>query len=143
MRPNILVIDDDPVIHDVIKAELKDNYHVYSAMSAAQAFDNLMAIVVNVILLDIFMPGVDGFTLLTEIKSVPGYRKIPIIVISSLDDSYFLHKLRTSVAFGHVPKPLKKETLIKMIEDALFFSSKYASGPISENPKLRPLPLVE
>lgn len=83
----ILIVDDEPANRDLLEAMLTgEGYTVIAASSGERA----LAIVANqppdLILLDIMMPGMDGYQVTAAIKSSPVTRNIPIIVITVLDD---------------------------------------------------------
>ena len=81
---NVLVVDDDPSIVDMIRLGLEtDGMHVVSAGDGAEALDVLSREPVDVILLDIMMPKVDGWMALMEIRNNPVTADIPVIMLTA------------------------------------------------------------
>ena len=81
---NVLVVDDDPSIVDMIRLGLEtDGMHVLSAGDGAEALDVLSREPVDVILLDIMMPKVDGWMALMEIRNNPVTTDIPVIMLTA------------------------------------------------------------
>ncbi len=81
---NVLVVDDDPSIVDMIRLGLEtDGMHVLSAGDGAEALDVLGREPVDVILLDIMMPKVDGWMALMEIRNNPVTADIPVIMLTA------------------------------------------------------------
>jgi DNA-binding LytR/AlgR family response regulator len=81
---NVLIVDDDPSIVEMIKLGLEtDGMHVLSAGDGAEALDVLARETVDVILLDIMMPKVDGWMALMEIRNNPLTADIPVIMLSA------------------------------------------------------------
>jgi len=81
---NVLVVDDDPSIVDMIRLGLEtDGMHVVSAGDGAEAPDVLGREPVDVILLDIMMPKVDGWMALMEIRNNPVTADIPVIMLTA------------------------------------------------------------
>jgi CheY-like chemotaxis protein len=86
-RPRILVVDDDHDYQATVRLILEAaGYEVSSAYSEPEGLDVARLEQPDVILLDIIMPGMDGFETLEQIKSDPEMRDIPVIVISALDE---------------------------------------------------------
>jgi signal transduction histidine kinase/CheY-like chemotaxis protein len=86
-RPKILVIDDDKEIRTVI-AELLNmsGYDVVEAASGQQGLDHAGRMVPDLILLDVMMPGLDGWTVLSKLQDNPKLADIPVIVLSAVGD---------------------------------------------------------
>jgi CheY-like chemotaxis protein len=85
MEPiNVLCVDDDPSIVEMIRLGLEtDGMRVLSAGDGAEALDVLAREAVDVILLDIMMPKVDGWMALMEIRNNPHTSDIPVIMLTA------------------------------------------------------------
>jgi len=82
-RPKILVIDDDKDIRNVITDILdQSGYEVFTASSGQQGLDLATQIVPSLIILDLMMPGMDGWTVLTKLQHKPALADIPVIILS-------------------------------------------------------------
>jgi signal transduction histidine kinase len=82
----ILIVDDDPIARDTLEALLfRENYHLVLTASGQQALSRLDELMPDIILLDIMMPGMNGFEVCRRIKSNPRWRNIPVIFITALD----------------------------------------------------------
>ncbi len=82
----ILIIDDSLVQADVLKSILKDNYDVTAVHTAEAGLQHAASGMYSLILLDVIMPEMDGFTLLKELQGAGLTRRIPVILITSLSD---------------------------------------------------------
>ena len=83
----ILVIDDDPAVRELMQRFLaKEGYHVVTASDGAQGLALARQIKPAVITLDVLMPGVDGWTVLTQLKHDPALADIPVILVTITDD---------------------------------------------------------
>lgn len=81
---NVLVVDDDPSIVEMISMGLEsDGMHVLSAGDGAEALDVLNHEQIDVILLDIMMPKVDGWMALMEIRNSAATANIPVIMLTA------------------------------------------------------------
>ena len=83
----ILIVDDDPVIRGLIKSVfLNKDFNVVEADSGEMALEILPDVMPDIILLDIIMGGMDGFEVLTHIRSNEKLKYIRIILLSSKSD---------------------------------------------------------
>ncbi len=83
---NILVVDDEKLIRDVIKEYLKlENYKVYEAENGIEAINIATNKNIDLIIMDIMMPKMDGYTACKEIKKI---KDIPFIMLSARSEEY-------------------------------------------------------
>ena len=82
-RPRILIVDDVPSNVHVLSRILRDHYDIYFATSGDKALELVQARRPDLVLLDIMMPGMDGFEVCTRIKESPVSADIPVIFISA------------------------------------------------------------
>ena len=115
----ILAIDDNLVQLELFKKILASNYDIRTVKSATDALKYLNANEAQVILLDIEMPNINGFTFLYEIRKIPSYMDVPIIIVSGNTGKDFFTEAKNSSAFAVLSKPVIPEELIKTIEKAL------------------------
>ena len=86
-KKSILMIDDVALNLASARDVLKDKYVLYEAMSAEEGFRILNQVIPDLILLDIVMPGMDGYEMLIELKKIRRYRRIPVIFLTAYDSS--------------------------------------------------------
>ncbi len=85
MTKTILVVEDDQFLSKILKLKLEKNgYTVVLGVDGADALEKIKAQPVNAVILDLMMPGRDGFAFLQDLKKVPSLKNIPIIVSSNL-----------------------------------------------------------
>ena len=85
-RSKILVVDDEPLNVDLLEAHLCMAYDVVTASSGEEAIEKVKAEKPDIILLDIMMPGMDGYEVSKRLKSDPDTRFIPIILVTALSE---------------------------------------------------------
>jgi sigma-B regulation protein RsbU (phosphoserine phosphatase) len=73
----------------------------------------------DLIILDILMPEVDGFTVLSQVKATPALREIPVVVISAVDDPESIEKCRQLGAAEYLIKPVSAENLNACVSTVL------------------------
>lgn len=106
-------IDNRTLIRRVLNAE---GYTVLEANNAAQAMEQLKAGSTNLILMDINIPDMDGYTLTAKIKSVPAYAGIPIIAVTANVMRGDREKSLAAGCDGYIQKPIDVDTLAQRIE---------------------------
>jgi DNA-binding response OmpR family regulator len=105
-QPRILIVDDEPFNVDYLEQELKDlGFETLSAVNGQEALEIVMAESPDLILLDIMMPVMDGFTVLARLKENKGWRDIPVVVISASDEMESVVKGIELGAEDYLPKP--------------------------------------
>ena len=110
----LLVIDDDPLAHDLVKRKLgAESYNIISALDGADGLVKARSQRPDLILLDILMPGKDGWAVLAELRADADLSDIPIIVISMLDDDQSATALGAS---AYMTKPVDRDRLVGNIQ---------------------------
>ena len=83
----ILIVDDDNALRTAVRAILEeDKHHVMMAKNGQEALEQLALHKPNLILCDIIMPNMDGWTFLRQIKQNQQFKFIPIVMLSAFDD---------------------------------------------------------
>ncbi|MEM1044509.1 MAG: adenylate/guanylate cyclase domain-containing protein [Pseudomonadota bacterium] len=114
----ILVVDDDAFYRDLMQQELEDLGHAcILAEDGAAALDIVDAQPVDLVLLDIMMPRIDGFGFLAAVHDRPELRDLPVIVISAQDDLASVARGIELGAVDYLSKPYEA-TLLKARIDA-------------------------
>lgn len=81
---NVLVVEDDPAIVEVLQAHLeKAGFHVDSAGDGQEGMEKTFDGLPDVIVLDLSMPKVDGFTMLRRLRAERALRDIPVLVLTA------------------------------------------------------------
>jgi DNA-binding response OmpR family regulator len=115
----ILVVDDEPDILELIKDILKSKYEVYTAKNVKEAVSILEKIKIELIILDIMMPQIDGWDFLWMIRGSEKYREIPVIIVTARADAEDkLIGLKEGVK-DYIVKPFLPNELINRVEEIL------------------------
>jgi signal transduction histidine kinase/DNA-binding response OmpR family regulator/HAMP domain-containing protein len=102
--PTVLVIDDDPTVHDLMQRFLsKEGVRVVAAASGAEGLRLAQALRPTAITLDVLMPGMDGWTVLTRLKGDADLADIPVIMLTIVDDKHMGYTLG---AADYLTKPI-------------------------------------
>jgi GAF domain-containing protein/DNA-binding response OmpR family regulator len=85
--PTVLIIDDDPTVHDLMQRFLrKEGLRIVAAASGAEGLRLARELRPAAITLDVMMPGMDGWAVLTALKADPTVADIPVIMLTIVDD---------------------------------------------------------
>jgi CheY-like chemotaxis protein len=106
----ILVIDDDPDIRDGLAEALKSGgYAVRTAVNGRDALRQLRSRAVDVILLDLIMPAMDGWEFRKAQKREPGIANIPVVVVTASSADF-------ADADAMLRKPFEESELLRVVE---------------------------
>jgi putative two-component system response regulator len=119
-----MLIDDDEVSLLIGREMLESKYTVYPIPSGEQAFVILKKVTPDLILLDIEMPGLDGYDVIKRLKQTPETKEIPVIFLTSrTDPGNELEGLNLG-AVDYITKPFSPILLVQRIENHLLISSQ-------------------
>ena len=113
MRKRILVVDDDSMNLARTKIILGKDYHVISADSGMEALDKLRSERVDMVLLDIDMPGMNGITTFERMKEFAA--DIPVIFLTASGLEEDVHSAIKMGAVNYLKKPFRPQELLKRV----------------------------
>jgi len=117
---SVLIVDDNAANRDMLARRLeREGYCVFTAEHGKAALSLLEECDVDVILLDIMMPVMDGYETLSRLKSAPRTNHIPVIMLTSLDETQSIRHCIESGAEDHLPKPFDPVILRARMEASL------------------------
>ena len=116
-KKNVLIVDDEPHIVNLIKLSLnKEKYNVTGAYSAREALMYVNKAIPDILVLDLMMPGVNGYELCKALRENPKTRDVPILILSAksqMNDK--LHAIDVG-ADDYMTKPFDPMELVKRIK---------------------------
>jgi len=119
-KAKILIVDDEPNNVDFLEQALEDSgYQLINATNGQEALNKIQSEQPDLILLDLNMPIMDGFTVLAKVKEDPNLRDIPVIIISSEQESKSVVKGIKQGAEDYLTKPVNAGLLVKKVKDFL------------------------
>ena len=117
-KNSILIVDDDLILLKTAEEILSSIYTVSVAKSGKQAITLLKkGVVPDLILLDIAMPEMDGYTTLEKMKSIPNCQDIPVIFLTGFAESDYEVKGLKAGAVDYIVKPFDINVLIKRMKE--------------------------
>jgi len=119
----IMLVDDEKDVLYLLKVLMeKENFEVIEASNGLEAYNKLTAdnepARPDVIILDIMMPEMDGYTLQAKMQEMEDLRKIPVIILTAKGQMKDLFELSSNI-HAFVEKPFEPKNLIRIVKEAL------------------------
>jgi len=116
----ILIVDDEDMIRSLLRLTLvRAGYNVTEAETGEEGISLVRKQKPDLILLDVMMPGMDGFAVCEQIRQEPDAGDIPILMLSARKDSRSRQKSRRVGATGYLTKPWTTDDLLWHVSEAL------------------------
>src|SRR5947208_5926070 len=112
-RRRVLIVDDEPLILEVLSEHFKTDFEVETAVNGADALGAILRQRPDVVLLDINMPRMNGIAVLKDIKQIDD--SIAVIMVTANEQVTLAAGALKSGAFGYVPKPFDFRYLDHML----------------------------
>ena len=116
---SVLVVDDTETNIDILVDILDKIYEVSVALDGESALEYLEEVVPDCILLDVMMPGIDGFEVCRRIKADEKTKNVPIIFITAMTDEQEKNKGLSLGALGYISKPIDPEEVLAAVKKVL------------------------
>lgn len=117
---SILAVDDSPSMRRLVKHVLSSNgFEVVMAEDGVDALDQAKKNTVDLVLTDVNMPNMDGLQLIRELRGLPSYRYVPMLVLTTESDVKKKMEGKQAGATGWIVKPFDPTQLIKTINHVL------------------------
>lgn len=125
MYPNILVVDDDNLTLETTKLYLQGFARVHMVDSGRHAIEYVQKHHIDLILLDVEMPIMDGYITLERLRKLEECINVPIILLTGHKDKSTILQFGLMGIDGYLAKPVPKETLINKVKEVLDTYTKY------------------
>lgn len=111
-QQTVLIVEDHQGMQHFVATILQNHYQIHIANNGKEALDTLKTTSVDLIISDIMMPAMDGFTLLETLKASDTYRNIPVIMLTALTDIKHKTKALTIGVDDYLTKPFVASELL-------------------------------
>jgi len=105
MKPKVLIVDDDPINIELLEGYLSKEYDILKAFDGKKALIIVESNPPDIILLDLIMPGINGYQVCKKLKDDPKTNHIPIIIVTSLHETEDRNKAIEAGADDFITKP--------------------------------------
>lgn len=119
MKDTILIVDDSELIRVSLRVLFQKQYHIKEAKNGKEALDILRKKPVSAVLMDLYMPIMDGIELLTRIRESDVLFSIPVVVISSSMETEKLVEAFQAGATDYITKPFHPQITVLRVNNAL------------------------
>ena len=133
-KKNVLIVDDNPTIASIVREALRsEGYGVTCVYSGEEALDYLEGQTVDLIILDVLMPQMDGFEVLRRVKVSPKTVSTPVIMLTVNDKHDDVLKAYRLGAECYITKPFRPRELIHNVQRVLGKAADGAAKPATES----------
>ncbi|MEL0632150.1 diguanylate cyclase [Pseudoalteromonas carrageenovora] len=123
-RARVLIVDDDPINRLVLEKTLNDEHDVFLVDSGEKALTFVKTTQVDLIILDVIMPGIDGYEVLVQLKENPITQSVPIIFISANRSHNDEAKGLELGAMDYITKPFSPSIVKVRVRNQLLIKQK-------------------
>jgi CheY-like chemotaxis protein len=123
LRPTLLLVEDDPATLQLLQATFNSEYNLLFAINGECAMELAALKAPDLVLLDITLPGIDGFEVCRRLKTAPGTRDIPVIFITGAEGANSEMRALHSGAMDYVNKPIAPADLRERVRTQIRFPS--------------------
>jgi len=123
-KSSILVVDDEPMNITALSHILCPEYTVYVAKDGFDAVEVAKELLPNLILLDILMPGMNGYEVLTALREATETKEIPVIFVSGLSDAADEEKGMALGASDYINKPFRASSVKLRVKNQLMLMAQ-------------------
>ena len=119
-KPKILIVDDEKKNTKLFKAILShENYQIFENFSGEQALETVAAVNPDLILLDVMMPGIDGFNVCRKLKQAEKTKTIPIVMVTALNEKEHRVEALDAGADDFLSKPVDRSEMVVRVKSLL------------------------
>lgn len=119
MKPKVLIVDDDQEFVQLLEFTLeREGCEIFTATNGVQALHMARSALPDVILLDLMLPDMDGFSVCEILHSQPSTREIPVIVLSGLDWSWASTRKNKVHIAHYFKKPVELNAVVEGVRAA-------------------------
>ena len=116
-RPNVLIVDDDMQALETMSLYLEDMAEVFTVTGGRMAIEFVQQHHMDVILLDVDMPGMNGFKTLEQFRNLKECINVPVVLVTGKRDKYTVMNSVVMGVDGYLVKPVDKESLRRKVTE--------------------------
>ena len=120
MSKRIMTVDDSASVRQMVSFTLKDaGYEVVEAADGRDALAKVNGGSVHMVITDLNMPNLDGIGLIKELRAKPGFKFIPIVMLTTESQDSKKQEGKSAGATGWIVKPFKSDQLLAVVKKVL------------------------
>ena len=134
-KATVLLIDDEVVNIKILSDVLKEDYEVIFATDGEEGIRHATESLPDIILLDVMMPGLDGYTVCARLQESPRTADIPVVYVTALGSTAQEIKGLNSGAVDYITKPINGEIVKARIRNHLKYRRAVQAASVEETPE--------
>ena len=119
MKPNILMVDDEPDFQTIIHEWLEPRYEHCALKDGDELIGALHAGAPDLVILDLNLPGADGFELCRRVRATPGMKDVPVLFLTGSHKPKDFKENFKAGGTGYLMKPVGRRQLLGAVEDLI------------------------
>jgi len=120
MAKTVLVVDDSATIRQMVSFTLKEaGYLVIEAENGQDALNKITANPINVVITDLNMPVMDGFTFIRSVRAMPAFKSLPMLLLTTESQLSKKEEGKAAGATGWIIKPFEPAKLLQVMAKVL------------------------
>jgi CheY-like chemotaxis protein len=119
MKPTILMVDDEADYATIIRSWLSQDYVFHSALSGEEFASKLLTVVPDLVIMDVYLPGADGYELTRRLHALPRLESVPVLFLTGSKRVEDYHRGMVAGGNAYLMKPVSRPQLLSEIERLL------------------------
>lgn len=119
MKPCIYVVDDEPDFLTIVHSWLSPMYDVVALKDGDELLGAVHVKAPDLVLLDLHLPGIDGFELCRRLRAAPGLKSVPVLFLTASRESRDYQRNLSAGGSGFLTKPVGRRQLLAAVDDLL------------------------
>lgn len=119
MKPCIYLVDDEPDFLTIVHSWLEPMYDVVALKDGVELLGALRAKAPDLVILDLRLPGADGFDICRHMRSTPGLEGVPVLFLTASRESEDYRRNMKAGGSGYLTKPVGRRQLLAAVDELL------------------------
>lgn len=115
LLPRVLLVDDDPLLREGVELSLRGLCEVIGLSSGDELEDIVESVEPDLLILDVVLPGRDGFDLCRQVRARPGLRSLPVIFLTGLKGEGAFERCLAVQGDAFLAKPFSRDELVETV----------------------------
>mgnify|MGYP000400238369 FL=1 len=118
-KPTLLLVDDDPMVFEIIGQELESEFYIIYANDGQEALAILSRVIPTIMIFDVVMPNVSGIELAKKVKMNTALSSVPFLFLSNITSTEEVHEALGLGPMAFINKPIDIKALRKTINELM------------------------
>ena len=118
-KPTVLMVDDEADLAVIVRSWLEPEYDFHAYGSAEEFESALLAVVPDLVILDLYLPGVGGYELCRRLRAAPGLETVPVLFLTGSQRVEDYHRSMVAGGDSYLMKPVGRAQLLAAISGLL------------------------